>query len=44
MQEKHLLTRARTLRNASTPFEIILWNYLKGAKLGGHHFRRRQEY
>ena len=41
MQQKHLLTRARALRSASTPFEVMLWNQLKAAKLGGHKFRRQ---
>ncbi len=41
MQDKRNLTRARTLRNASTPFEVMLWNQLKGAKLSGHKFRRQ---
>ena len=41
MQQKHLLNRARALRNTSTPFEIMLWNQIKGAKLGGHKFRRQ---
>ena len=41
MQQKHLLMRARTLRNGSTPFEVMLWNQLKGAKLGGRKFRRQ---
>ena len=41
MQQKHLLTRAQALRNHSTPFEVMLWNQLKGAKLGGHKFRRQ---
>ncbi len=41
MQQKHLLTRASQLRVASTPFEVMLWNQLKGAKLDGHKFRRQ---
>ena len=41
MQQKHLLTRARALRSASTPFEVMLWMQLKGAKLGAHKFRRQ---
>ncbi|MES2905152.1 MAG: DUF559 domain-containing protein [Pseudomonadota bacterium] len=41
MQEPRLLENARDLRNASTPFEIILWNHLKGAQLDGHKFRRQ---
>ena len=41
MQDEYLLIRARSLRNHSTPFEIKLWNQLKGAKLGGHKFRRQ---
>ena len=41
MQEKQLLTHARNMRSASTPFEVMLWNQLKGAKLGGYKFRRQ---
>ncbi|MEO8141759.1 MAG: DUF559 domain-containing protein [Sphingomicrobium sp.] len=41
MQEPRLLKNARNLRNASTPFEVILWNQLKGAQLNGHKFRRQ---
>ena len=41
MQQKHLLTRARKLRNESTPFEVMLWDQLRSAKLGGHKFRRQ---
>ena len=41
MQQKHLLTRARTLRNESTPFKVMLWDQLKSAKLGDHKFRRQ---
>jgi len=41
MQQKNLLARARNLRNASTPFEVILWNHLKRAQIGGHKFRRQ---
>ena len=41
MQQKHLLTRAKALRNNSTPFEVMLWNQLKSARLGGHKFRRQ---
>mgnify|MGYP002777009475 FL=1 len=41
MQDKQLLSRARTLRNASTPFEIQLWRELKGGALGGYKFRRQ---
>ena len=41
MQDKRNLTRARTLRNASTPFEVILWNHRKRAQLSGHKFRRQ---
>ena len=41
MQDKRHLTYARKLRNASTPFEVILWNQLKISQLGGHKFRRQ---
>ncbi len=41
MPEKRSLRHARNLRNASTPFEIMLWNHLKGAQLDGHKFRRQ---
>jgi len=41
MQESRNLQHARNLRNESTPFEIILWNQLKRAQLGGHKFRRQ---
>jgi len=41
MQDKRNLTRARKLRNQSTPFEVIPWNHLKQAQLGGHKFRRQ---
>ena len=41
MQDKRYLDRARKLRNAPTPFEVILWNQLKKAQLGGHKFRRQ---
>ncbi len=29
------------MRKASTPFEVMLWNQLKSAKLDGHKFRRQ---
>ncbi|WP_373488236.1 endonuclease domain-containing protein [Blastomonas sp.] len=32
---------ARELRNNPTPFEIILWKYLKSSQLGGYKFRRQ---
>ena len=32
---------ANELRNNPTPFEIILWKYLKGSQLGGYKFRRQ---
>lgn len=41
MQEKHLLVRARALRNAATPFEDKLWRHLSGSKFYGHKFRRQ---
>jgi very-short-patch-repair endonuclease len=41
MQEKLHLHRARQLRKAPTPFEIILWRHLSGSKLDGHQFRRQ---
>ena len=41
MQDKRLLENARKLRNAPTPFEVILWNHLKNAQLDGHKFRRQ---
>ena len=41
MQESRNLQHARDLRNKSTPFEIILWNYLKRSQLGGYKFRRQ---
>jgi very-short-patch-repair endonuclease len=41
MQEKLLLVRAKALRNASTPFEVRLWNHISRSQLGGHKFRRQ---
>ena len=41
MQDKRHLDNARKLRNASTPFEVKLWNHLKHSQLGGHKFRRQ---
>jgi len=32
---------ARELRNHPTPLEIILWQHLKGSRLGGYKFRRQ---
>ncbi|MFN3473112.1 MAG: endonuclease domain-containing protein [Blastomonas sp.] len=32
---------ANELRNNPTPFEIILWKYLKSSQLGGYKFRRQ---
>ena len=40
MQQKHLLDRARSLRNAATPFEVKLWRHLSRGQLG-HKFRRQ---
>ncbi|MFN3818108.1 endonuclease domain-containing protein [Blastomonas sp.] len=36
-----LLLFAKELRNNPTPFEIILWKYLKSSQLGGYKFRRQ---
>ena len=41
MQEKRLLQHARTLRSASTPFEVQIWRRLSHSRLGGHKFRRQ---
>ena len=41
VQEKLYLDRARKLRNASTPFEALLWRHLSESKLNGHKFRRQ---
>ena len=41
MQDERHLKNARRLRNASTPFEVILWSHLKQAALGSHKFRRQ---
>ena len=41
MQDKRYLENARKLRNAPTPFEVILWSHLKKAQLDGHKFRRQ---
>jgi len=32
---------ANELRNNPTPFEIILWKFLKSSQLGGYKFRRQ---
>lgn len=32
---------ARTLRNAATDAERVLWRHLKGRRLAGHKFRRQ---
>ena len=32
---------AKDLRNNPTPFEVILWKYLKSSQLGGYKFRRQ---
>jgi len=40
-QDKHLLDRARRLRNRGTPFEAILWRRLSRSQLGGYKFRRQ---
>jgi very-short-patch-repair endonuclease len=36
------LQRARELRREMTPAEKMLWQALRGNKLGGLHFRRQQ--
>lgn len=41
MQDAHLIGRAKSLRNASTPFEAKLWRHLSDSQLGGHKFRRQ---
>jgi very-short-patch-repair endonuclease len=40
-QDKHLLDRARRLRNGGTPFEAILWPRISRSQLGGYKFRRQ---
>ena len=40
-QAKHLIDRARRLRNNSSPFEALLWRHLSGSQLGGYKFRRQ---
>ena len=40
-QEWVLVERARSLRNAPTPFETILWSRLSRSQLGGYKFRRQ---
>jgi len=34
--------RARELRNAPTPAEVLLWHRLRRCAVGGHRFRRQQ--
>jgi len=36
------LQRSRELRGEMTPAEKILWQELRGHRLGGYHFRRQQ--
>jgi very-short-patch-repair endonuclease len=36
------ITRAKELRRTMTPEERRLWQYLRGNRLGGLHFRRQQ--
>ncbi len=40
--EKEQKERRKQLRNNSTAAEVILWNELKGRKVGGLKFRRQQ--
>ena len=40
VQEPHLIERASSLRNASTPFEALLWRRISRSQLG-HKFRRQ---
>jgi very-short-patch-repair endonuclease len=40
MQDAHLIERARSLRNASTPFEALLWRRISRSQLG-FKFRRQ---
>ncbi len=40
MQDAHLIERAKRLRNASTPFESLLWRRLSRSQLGPK-FRRQ---
>jgi very-short-patch-repair endonuclease len=37
-----LVARAKELRRTMTPAENILWQELRGNRLGGFHFRRQQ--
>ncbi|MBI4672489.1 MAG: DUF559 domain-containing protein [Chloroflexi bacterium] len=37
-----LVTRSKELRRDMTPAEKILWQELRGNRLGGFHFRRQQ--
>jgi very-short-patch-repair endonuclease len=41
VQDAHLIDRAKKLRNASTPFEALLWKRISHSQLGGHKFRRQ---
>jgi very-short-patch-repair endonuclease len=40
VQDGHLIDRAKRLRNASTPFEALLWRRISRAQLGAK-FRRQ---
>ena len=40
MQDAHLIERAKRLRNASTPFEALLWRRISRSQLG-YKFRRQ---
>ena len=41
VQDAHLTDRAKKLRNASTPFEALLWRRISRSQLGGYKFRRQ---
>jgi very-short-patch-repair endonuclease len=36
-----MISRAKRLRKASTPFEVQLWRHLSCSQLGGYKFRRQ---
>jgi very-short-patch-repair endonuclease len=40
--EKAKVFRAKQLRREMTPAERVLWDHLRGNRLGGIHFRRQQ--